>query len=130
MVTELSKANVINENKNFDINPYVKIINKYGYRFDLSKDLLKEIERVGKALKNYDSRAKSAFEAIKKDSNNGRNWTIENAIAELEKYLGFQINEEKTSVKRFVVYLNLMIEASKNGKQHKHKSNNGRRIGA
>ena len=114
LIITMHEINLINTEVEYDINQYIKVINNYGYNFDVKKGIAKEFERVSKQIKNYVTRIESDLKQIEKLEEDAGNWSFLDTIGVVEKHMGFQMGE-KTTVKKFVTYLNQLI-SSQNGK--------------
>ena len=118
-IQELHNCNLINFENKFDIKYFVKTINEYHYRFDETKDISLEVARVDKLLNNKLNQIKRIEKELQTYEQKGGSFT--DTIAAVEMFIRFQLNEEKTTVEKFVSYLNQMIKSSQDGKQHRHK---------
>jgi hypothetical protein len=115
LIIEMHKINLINSNTDYDIDEYITIINNYGYAFDKNKGVGPESERVNKQLKNYLTRIESDVNKIEKLKEESIEWGFGDTRSVVEKFMGFAMNE-KTTVKRFVTYLNRLINSQKDAK--------------
>jgi hypothetical protein len=118
-IQELHNCNLINFEKKFDITYFVKTINEYHYRFDETKDISLEASRVDKLLNNKVNQIKRIEKELQTYEQKGGSFT--DTIAAVEMFIRFQLDEEKTTVEKFISYLNSMIKNSDNGKQHRRK---------
>ena len=121
-IQELYNCNLINMENKFDYDYFIRTINGYGFRFDITKSIPDELERVSKELKNKRSQILSLNKKIE-NYNTGSKQTFIDTISMIEKYLGFQIKETETMVSKFVSYLNQYLE---HAKQHKDNRVNRR----
>lgn len=122
-IQELHNCNLINMAEVHDLMYFVKTINENGYQFDVTKGIGNEIARVSKQTKNLRTQLESINKKIESYHTDKKTKFID-TIASVEASMGFQINEQNTTVAKFVSYLNQMIE--KNGKSNKDKRNNRR----
>lgn len=105
--------NLVTEKEIFEqlrIDELIALLNKYNFRFDKKKGIAKELDRVKKQSKNILSRIESDIKKL--ESKNDSKHTFEDTIGVVEKYMGF-IVPDGLSVKRFVVYLNMLINHNK-----------------
>ena len=113
VVSELLKANFVNLEDVHEFDNFINIITEYGFKFDKEKPA-DSLIKLQKQIRNYDSRISSELKKIENIEKNDDKWTFDDTIAACEKYMGFRIEEDKTTVKRFVSYLNQMLR--ENGK--------------
>lgn len=120
-ITELQNCNLISMRTVHDLTYFIKTVNEYGYKFDESKGFYQEVDRVKKQLNMKLKKIELIEKEIDKKQD-GSKGSFTDTIAAVEKFLGFQINEEKTTVAKFATYLNMLINSNENGrKQHKVK---------
>lgn len=117
MIQELYNCNLISMEKVHDLSFFIKTINDYGFKFNEEDGVPTELERVKKQLRNKNSQIESLNKRIA-GYNTGQKSKFMDTIAAVEKYMGFQINEQNTTVSKFVSYFNQLIQAQ-NAKQHK-----------
>ena len=104
-INELNNCNLINMEQVHNLDYFIKTINEHGYKFEVEKGILKEVERVSKQLNNKRSQIESINKRIE-SLTKGNNGKYVDTITNVEASLGFQINEQTTTVAKFVSYLN------------------------
>ena len=109
LIIEATNVNLINDNEEINIDEYIKIINEYGYRFQKSKCIGKEVTRIQKQLSNYKTRIEHILEKIEKDNKKGSSDTFDTTINDVEMFRGIAF-DEKTTVKKFTIVLNALIK--------------------
>jgi hypothetical protein len=115
-IQEFYNCNLINFEDKFDLTYFIKTINDYNYRFDDSKNIGDEIIRVKKQLNNKLNQINRLQKDLEKYQQQGGSFT--DTIAAVEVFIKFQIDENKTTVKKFVSYYNQMISANERAKKN------------
>ena len=121
MIEQVYYINILNElgiDKNYkpiDIAPYVELINKYGFKFN-KDNIVKEIERVSKASRVYESKIQSRMKELEKIENAGGDWTFDDTIFIAQKHQGFAFSKDAKLIE-LVTCLNDLIR-NKDGQKH------------
>ena len=112
VIAKLIEANIINFDDIHEFDSFVKIVNDFGYKFDKDKPA-ESLKRIHTQLRNYDTRINMQLKNLEDIEKKGGDWTFSDTIGSVEKYMGFQIDEDKTMMVKFVSYFNQMLRQNK-----------------
>lgn len=98
------------------IDDLISKINYFGYQFDKNKGIGKEVERISKQVENYKTRIESDLKDLEDANKKAKPWTFDDSVGGVEKYMGFPM-PEKCTVRKFTVYLNMLIQANADNKK-------------
>lgn len=120
LISECTINNLLNkDDKDYaaiDIDKYIKIVNSFNYRFEKSKGITSEVQRVSNQLKNYNSRITSIYKKVEKYNNDSGDWTFDDTIEVVEQHRKIAF-DENTTVRKFVTAQNSIIRANKAAKE-------------
>lgn len=96
----------------------VKALEKWGYKLNRNKDLFEQLEKIHRRIQNL----KSQYELLQieiQDDDKKESISLERQIILVSKglYLGYKINEKKTTVLEWIEYQELLKERQKEVKK-------------
>jgi len=97
------------------IDDLINKVNEFNYRFDKSKGIGVEVTRISKQIENYKTKIEVDLEQLKKLGGETNEWTFDDTIGGVEKYMTFPM-PEKLKLRMFTVYLNMLIKSNAENK--------------
>ena len=112
LISEKHNLNLINMDEVFDYSEQVNTLNTMGYKFNVEK-VSDEVGRVSRQLNMKKKRIETIKQEIERIEKKGGSWTFTDTIGSVEKFMGFQIDQEKTNLSLFISYLNQLLKQPK-----------------